>query len=104
MPPSPNGWRLRCLRSGRFRRLTGGDDGHSVGPLCAGIWLTHPNLEEVHAIKQGTLLAIVLAAIVLTVHSSHAQDQVGAPKNLTPQIVKNAVGLVQEGKRYSLAR
>ena len=54
--------------------------------------------------KQSTLLAVVLAAIVLTVHSSHAQDQVGAPKDLTPQIVKNAVGLVKEGKRYSLAR
>ena len=33
-----------------------------------------------------------------------AQDQVGAPKMLTPAIVKNAVGLVKEGKRYSLAR
>ena len=54
--------------------------------------------------KQSTLLAIVLAAVVLAVQSSHAQDQVGAPKNLTPQIVKNAVGLVKEGKRYSLAR
>jgi kynurenine formamidase len=54
--------------------------------------------------KQSTLLAIVLAVIVLAVQSSHAQDQVGAPKNLTPQIVKNAVGLVKEGKRYSLAR
>ena len=28
----------------------------------------------------------------------------GAPKNLTPQIVKNAVSLVKEGKRYSLVR
>jgi kynurenine formamidase len=54
--------------------------------------------------KQSTLLAIVLAVVVLTVHSSHAQDQVGAPKDLTPQIVKNAVGLVKEGKRYSLTR
>ena len=50
--------------------------------------------------KQSTLLAIVLAVIVLAIQSSHAQDQVGAPKNLTPQIVKNAVGLVKEGKRY----
>src|SRR5438132_7391885 len=63
-----------------------------------------PYSEEAHAMKQSMVLAIGLAAIVLAVQSSHAQDQVGAPKNLTPQIVKNAVSLVKEGKRYSLAR
>jgi kynurenine formamidase len=54
--------------------------------------------------KRSVVLVIGLAIICLAIQSSHAQDQVGAPKNLTPQIVKNAVGLVKEGKRYSLAR
>ena len=54
--------------------------------------------------KRSNVLAIVLAAIFLVLQTAHAQDQVGAPKNLTPQIVKNAVNLVKEGKRYSLAR
>ena len=54
--------------------------------------------------KRSMVLAIGLASIFFTVQSSHAQDQMGAPKNLTPQIVKNAVSLVKEGKRYSLAR
>jgi kynurenine formamidase len=54
--------------------------------------------------KRSNVLAIVLAAIFLVLQTAHAQDQVGAPKNLTPEIVKNAVNLVKEGKRYSLAR
>ena len=54
--------------------------------------------------KRSSILAIVLAAIFLVLPTAHAQDQVGAPKNLTPQVVKNAVDLVKEGKRYSLAR
>jgi kynurenine formamidase len=54
--------------------------------------------------KRSSSLAIVLAAIFLVLSTAHAQDQVGAPKNLTPQIVKNAVTLVKDGKRYSLAR
>ena len=54
--------------------------------------------------KRSSILAIVLVAIFLVLQIAHAQDQVGAPKNLTPEIVKNAVTLVKEGKRYSLAR
>jgi kynurenine formamidase len=54
--------------------------------------------------KRSSILAIVLATIFLVLSIAHAQDQVGAPKNLTPQIVKNAVTLVKDGKRYSLAR
>jgi kynurenine formamidase len=49
-------------------------------------------------------LAMGLASIILAGQFVYAQDQVGAPKNLTPQIVKNAVNLVKEGKRYSLVR
>lgn len=45
------------------------------------------------------VVAVFLSALVVK-----AQDEVGAPKMLTPEIVKNAVGLVKEGKRYSLAR
>jgi hypothetical protein len=54
--------------------------------------------------KRGSVLVTVLVAIFLVLQTAHAQDQVGAPKNLTPQIVKNAVNLVKEGKHYSLAR
>ena len=38
------------------------------------------------------VVAVFLSALVVK-----AQDQVGAPKMLTPEIVKNAVGLVKEG-------
>lgn len=54
--------------------------------------------------KRSAILAVGLAAIFLTTLIVYAQDQVGAPKNITPQIVKNAVNLVKDGKRYSLAR
>jgi len=49
-------------------------------------------------------LAVGVTGIFLSVLVVQAQDQVGASKNVTPQIVKNAVNLVKDGKRYSLAR
>jgi hypothetical protein len=62
------------------------------------------NPEEETTMKRGSVLATVLVAIFLVLQTGHAQDQVGAPKNLTPQIVKKVVNLVKEGKRYSLTR
>ena len=54
--------------------------------------------------KRNFVLALGVAAVFLTALIVHAQEQVGAPKNITPEVVKNAVSLVKEGKRYSLAR
>ena len=54
--------------------------------------------------KRCALVLGVVAVFLSAALVAKAQDQVGAPKMLTPEIVKNAVGLVKEGKRYSLAR
>jgi kynurenine formamidase len=54
--------------------------------------------------QRSIVMVLGLVAIFLTAQTIAAQDQLGAPKNLTPQVVKNAVNLVKEGKRYSLAR
>jgi kynurenine formamidase len=51
------------------------------------------------------IVALAIGTAILSLSAAvHAQDQVGAPKNLTPAIVKNALGLVKEGKRYGLSR